>query len=618
MKKTQPHVLKIFCGELYQNNSEDIQLSYYDIGNTKANVELDFNRFINESDCLPANILDLIEIASYVFSADRMSLRGNTDSLYNDGWARTFQFHIPVRDYEFWQNTKLKEALSLALQFMTGDRKYVFNFSKYKKAPDVVGPKQESLFPKDETYLDRIDEPEIMMFSGGLDSLAGAVEFLNRNPKKDLILVSHISQNNIQRTQSQLVNYLKDKYKQNIFHRSLICHYKNMEKGREESQRTRMFLFSAIAFTTCVLYGLNHFTVYENGITSINLPKQTDLINARASRTTHPKTIKLLLEFYKYFKSDIQINTPFSFMTKSEVVEIFKKYNEKNIISSSVSCSSTRDHTSFSHCGGCSQCIDRRFAMFANDLSDFDASYGSEFITDDNNDELRGRLYNTLRFVFETNNKKDFVAKYIDPIIDVVNSNTNGSPDDRLDDLYQLFCRYSDSINIAIKNIRNIHEDIMKRPPDNSLLQMINNRDYMITPFKRKMNEIDIVLKDVFPGMYKNALPKDERDFNNKLQAILKTQGKFEREYPFIRFGITGYIADHSNEYLLIESKYIRGAKIVPSKITGEIASDITMVPSNHGYYCVVYDPERKITDDTAFCTALESKRTNCFIKIYR
>jgi hypothetical protein len=140
----------------------------------------------------------------------------------------------------------------------------------------------------------------------------------------------------------------------------------------------------------------------------------------------------------------------------------------------------------------------------------------------------------------------------------------------------------------------------------------------MITPFKRKMSEIDIVLKDVLPKMYKDVPPMNERDFNNKLQAILKTQGKYEREYPFIRFGITGYIADHSNEYLLIESKYIRGKKISPSKITGEIASDITMIPLNHGYYCVVYDPERKIIDDAVFCAALEDKRTNCFIKIYR
>lgn len=60
-----------------------------------------------------------------------------------------------------------------------------------------------------------------------------------------------------------------------------------------------MFLFSAIAFSLCNYYGKHSFYVYENGITSMNLPKQADVINARASRTTHPKTLGLLRKFYK-------------------------------------------------------------------------------------------------------------------------------------------------------------------------------------------------------------------------------------------------------------------------------------------------------------------------------
>jgi hypothetical protein len=123
----------------------------------------------------------------------------------------------------------------------------------HKKIPDIIGLKQESLFPKNETYSGKTEEPEIMMFSGGLDSLAGAIEYLNINPKSDLILVSHISQNNIQRTQSQLVNYLKDKYKQNIFHHSLICHYKNMEKGKENPKELVCFSFSHSVCCLCFL-----------------------------------------------------------------------------------------------------------------------------------------------------------------------------------------------------------------------------------------------------------------------------------------------------------------------------------------------------------------------------
>ena len=80
----------------------------------------------------------------------------------------------------------------------------------------------------------------------------------------------------------------------------------------EETQRTRSFLYTSIACAIATAYGQDSFTVFENGITSINFPRREDLSHARASRTTHPRTIKHLEDFFSIVRGcDMKIKTPF-------------------------------------------------------------------------------------------------------------------------------------------------------------------------------------------------------------------------------------------------------------------------------------------------------------------
>jgi hypothetical protein len=623
MSQQLPKTICVNCGELCSTTvctAYEINLLHEDIGPLSANISVGFDKFVEDAEELPVRVVDLLQIAAYVFCADRMANRGERSSINNSAWSRSFEFHIPVLDYDFWQNDEVKTALNNALTFMTGDRRYGFSFVKSHRNPTEKDNKQYSIFAGDHRNFDG----DIMLFSGGLDSLAGTIQRLNEYSDHSLCVVSHRSNKTVSHTQAALIRSLNSKYGQRLKSYGFECCNHNGLKSKEETQRTRIFLFSAIAFALCSYYHKHEFYIYENGITSINLSKQIDVINARASRTTHPKTLGLLRCFYKLFDSDFNIFAPYYNLTKAEIMGVFKRYHEENLISSSVSCSSSRTKPGqVAHCGCCSQCIDRRFSVFAAGLEEYDAEYATDFIArfpSDDRHETKQRIYSTLRFAyredFET--RDAFVEKYPSEVLDIMEFWPGArNADDKLDEIYSLVCRYGDSVINAATVMRNKYDDLRHPVDSNSLLGIVASRSYMNSPFYNRAEEIDSVLKKAIPDLFQREKPKSENDLNDKIHAILCVQDKFMREFPTLCFGLSAYRADHSNGDLIIESKYIRD-KTTPSKATEGIAADIVKIPDDYGVLFVVYDPYGSIVDSDEFVASFEQKRKNCYVRIYR
>lgn len=627
MNSQASNIIRVNCGELCISNectSSEINLLHKDIGDLTSNITVGYEQFIENADDLPVRILDLLQIAAYIFCGDRMANRGTRDSVDYRSWARSFEYHISVMDLEFWNNEKTKRALNDVLTFMTGDRSYNFIFSQTERNPAEKKYKQLSVFTDEFRNISEIENTDIMLFSGGLDSLAGAVQRLNEESNRSLCLVSHKSNKSVIHTQKGLIDALNKKYGDRVKQYGFECCNHNGLQSKDETQRTRIFLFSAIAFSMCNCYNKQSFYVYENGITSLNLSKQADVINARASRTTHPKTMGLLRKFYKLFDPSFDIITPYYNQTKAEIMEVFKKYHAEYLITSSVSCSSSRNKPGQSpHCGCCSQCIDRRFALYAVGLNDYDDEYATDFIRafpDDDNNETKQRLYITLRLanLEDISTKEAFVRKYPDDMISIV-SYWQGSmnADDKLDEIYDLVYRYGRSVIAAATAMRNKYDDLTRPINRNSLLGILSERQYMQTPFYNRVLEIDTILRRAIPDTFQREKPKSENDFNDKLHGLLNVHSEFLREYPVLQFGLSSYRADQAQGDLVVESKYIRG-NTSPSVASEGIAADITKIPNNFGVLFVVYDPDRKISDDDLFVQAYESKRKDCYVRIYR
>ena len=627
MNQQTPKTIRVNCGQLCLSTictATEINLLHAETDALLPNITIGYERFVEDSDELPPRILDLLQIGAYVFCGDRMANRGERDSLNNNAWARSFEFHIPVMDIEFWNQERTKQALNEALSFMTGDRNFKFVFTATDKNPAEKANKQFSLFSTAHSELSSAENTDIMLFSGGLDSLAGVVQRLNEYPERSLCVVSHKSNKSVTHTQDALLGNINERYGNRVKKYGFECCNHNGLKSKDETQRTRMFLFSAIAFSLCNYYGKHSFYVYENGITSMNLPKQADVINARASRTTHPKTLGLLRKFYKLLDPSFEIIAPYYNQTKAEIMGVFIRFNEKHLIASSVSCSSSRTKPGqVPHCGCCSQCIDRKFSLYAAGLDEFDAPYAHDFITEfpcDDNNETKQRIYITMRLAYleDISTKEDFMMKYPSEIIDLIEYWPNlNNAEDKLDEIYSLVCRYGTSVIKAAAAMRNKYDDLTRPINNNSLLGIISQREYMQTPCYNRVMEIDAILRRAIPDTFQRERPTSENDFNDKIHAILNVHDEFTREYPVLLFGLSSYRADQGQGNLIVESKFIRG-KTSPSVASEGIAADIIKIPDGYGVLFVVYDPDGKIVDVEKFSAAFEEKRKDCYVRVYR
>lgn len=101
------------------------------------------------------------------------------------------------------------------------------------------------------------------------------------------------------------------------------------------------------------------------------------------------------------------------------------------------------------------------------------------------------------------------------------------------------------------------------------------------------------------------------------MALLQSTEERWLREYPTLKFGITHYRADGYFDGLVVESKYIR-SNTTPSVATQGIAADITEISPEQNVFFIVYDPERRISDDESFCKAFMDRKPNCIVKVYR
>jgi 7-cyano-7-deazaguanine synthase in queuosine biosynthesis len=365
------HDVHIHCGiKRVRKVARDAYVKHHwlQIGKDTDKVHVDVHYLPNRLATTVSSVaLDLMEVAAYVFTADQLCTRGGPREVeYGTRRRRSLRFTIAVRDPDLWNSKRVNDALRNALGFMSDDD-YAFEFVRNAKPAST-----QSLFRFEDSDPSPPSYRSAMLFSGGLDSLGGAVREIIQNRCRT-VLISHASTSKIAKPQTDLVHKLIASAAPGT-PRPLHVQYtvnKGKSLGRDTNQRTRSFLFCSFAAIIARMLGLPGFKVYENGVISINLSPSMHVLGSRASRTTHPRTMHLMREFLNaVFSDSVAVETPFMWKTKADVLAEIKAAGLGSLCAHAISCAHTIARTvTHTHCGTCSQCVDRRLAALAADLA---------------------------------------------------------------------------------------------------------------------------------------------------------------------------------------------------------------------------------------------------------
>lgn len=376
--------VKIVIDDADYDKFSDLQLCYADNG-IERRVPLSFLKYewvFDFTTDFSSVKFDFFLISAIVYGVDNLLSR----AIYsNDGWTRDIEVEFPVNNIAVWNGKE--EKVKQILDFLTGDNWQI----SFRKIEDINFFHPRTNRRKIPRY-EKDTIKSVSLFSGGLDSLIGVINELEklRNNER-ILLVSHFDSKSPgpNGDQRKLLSHLMTKYPNKIYwvQSKLALSRKDTDNNRvtiENNYRSRSLFFIGLG---CYLSPIDELIIPENGTISINYPLTPSRVSSLSTRTTHPYVLKNTQELLRELGLSTIIHNPYTFKTKGEMfVECVNQTFIQSIFQDSVSCGKRGrrqfhfDNPTEKHnCGRCMPCIYRRAALNNAGLDD-ENHYGN-FIT---------------------------------------------------------------------------------------------------------------------------------------------------------------------------------------------------------------------------------------------
>ena len=320
---------------------------------------------------------DFFLLSTFVYGIDNLLDR----YIYSiDGWTREIEFTFPVVHLDEW-NT-VKEELQKALCFLTGDI-WSINFEKMLYTePLFLNNEKRRRHPNFKLFNSQYET--VSLFSGGLDSLIGIVDYFVKNPSKKLLLVSHYDSNSggPNSDQIRLTKQFNTKYSNNYnWIQTSVGLQLPLGITREPSYRSRSLMFIALGVYFASRFNNSELIIPENGTISLNHPLSASRRGSLSTRTTHPYLLDSLRAILGKLVINVRLRNPYELFTKGEMMRDTSDLPFiQGALLDSVSCGKRgrKSHwdrrEGVSHCGHCMPCIYRRAALHKVNLDT--QSYG--------------------------------------------------------------------------------------------------------------------------------------------------------------------------------------------------------------------------------------------------
>lgn len=330
--------------------SFDDDTQYYELFSNASNqadsIGLSFRDNLRRFGIVPSvSALDFAAFALSVVTSDKSVSRATT----TDGWTRMIELTIPLHNADAW--SAQKEQLEEMLRHLTGDFWSLCFLSTNLPLIDL----HHKSVPRHNDC--------ICLLSGGVDSLVGAIDLASDGVSP--LFVSQIVRGDARRQKSFAETLGTD----NQFQWSV-----GKLPRAEGSTRARSIMFFAFAaLSACSLFENRKrvkIVVPENGFISLNAPLDTNRIGSLSTKTTHPKYLAMLQDFWDTIGMDVELVLPYRYKTKGEVLKECKNQAMLNrLVFDSNSCGKYQRHN-LQQCGVCVPCLVRRAAFFEAGMND--------------------------------------------------------------------------------------------------------------------------------------------------------------------------------------------------------------------------------------------------------
>lgn len=343
--------------------------------------------------------VDFLLLSAAVYALDKLVLRASAQ----DAWTRQYSLSMPVADPSAWK--AVQNEINRCLSFLTGDS---WSVSFEKRDRDPIRPRYTRYRRRRARVISRPTGHAVSLFSGGLDSLIGVIDWLEQEAPRKLLVIGHHD--------GQMAGPFAD---QRTLREPLFQHYPGRMQAilarvghagerpgqTEITLRGRSLLFVALGMFAASSLGPDvPLLIPENGTMALNPPLTPSRRGSCSTRTAHPSYLAMLRRITSAVGLSNPLSNPLEDKTKGEaVVQCRNRVLLNDLARMSVSCAK-RGHIvhwtrrNANGCGRCMPCIYRRAAMHAADWDD--EVYGDDICVGEVGLDAPGDKSNDLRACF--------------------------------------------------------------------------------------------------------------------------------------------------------------------------------------------------------------------------
>jgi 7-cyano-7-deazaguanine synthase in queuosine biosynthesis len=305
----------------------------------------------------PSIIADLIDLAVAIHATDRLTFQNLRQE------QTRMCVILPVRHPELLNATPFQDKLSSLLEWVTGSR-WLFDFQQRFDSERTI--EQQSLLSSVDPYVS-----EVILWSGGLDALAGLYTRLKTNRETSFMLFGTGSNDNAFDRQKQVFKALQHSCPNRLnLCQTPIRFSDSSLHQKNKISRARGVVFMLLGAACAYLMGQRILYLYENGIGAINLPYRKSAIGLDHSRSVHPLTLIRVSDIISELLGEkFKVQNPFLFWTKAEMCKSLAEDRRNDLPPLTMSCDSPHRQQPI-QCGYCSSCILRKQALAASLMED--------------------------------------------------------------------------------------------------------------------------------------------------------------------------------------------------------------------------------------------------------